>query len=55
MQKTSSENDDVSQNAKTLKKYNNDRKNEMSSTREPKDIKNYSQVIAEEMLEALNR
>ena len=29
----------MSQNAKTLKKYNNDRKNEMSSTREPKDIK----------------
>ena len=55
MQKTSSENYDVSQNAKTLKKYNNDRKNEMSSTREPKDIKNYSQVITEEMLEALNR
>ena len=49
MQKTSSENEYVSQCAETLKK-NNDCKNEMSSTFQPKETRSDSQVIAEEML-----
>ena len=50
MQKTSSENEYVSQCAETFKKNNNDCKNEMSSTFQPKEMGSDSQVIAEEML-----
>ena len=50
MQRTSSENYDASQYAKTLKKNNNDCKNEMSLTYQPKEMRNDSLVITEEML-----